>query len=245
MRDHHDDDIVAELRALSTRLDVPAPADQRAAVRARLAGARPARRRVRRWIAVAVAAVAGTVTAIAPARAAVVDAVGDLLRVAGIEVRREPRATGSLPARPSPLPSVRSAALDEARRAARFPVRVPAVLGTPEEVLLADPDQDGAPRVVTLTYRGGAVRFDQFDGAPELMFLKSAPDARWITIGTGPGIWLPGPHAVTYVGRDGVERTATARLAGPTLIWTSGEVTYRLEGVPTLDEARSIASSVS
>jgi hypothetical protein len=243
MPDHQDDDLAAELRGLSTWMDVGEPADQRTAVRARLARLRLARRRVRWWIASVVAAIVGTVALVAPARAAVVDAVGVLLRVTGIEVSREP-GHGGLPTRSSPLPAVRSVALDEARRAALFPVRVPDTLGTPEQVLLADRDDKGAPRVVTLTYRGGAVRFDQFDGTVSPVFLKSAPDARWMGIGQDFGIWLPGPHAVTYVGRDGVERTETARAAGPTLIWASGAVTYRLEGLPTLQEALDAALSL-
>jgi RNA polymerase sigma factor (sigma-70 family) len=123
----------------------------------------------------------------------------------------------------------------------RFAVRAPSALGPPERVLLADRDDTGAPRVVTLIYRGGAVRLDELDGAVSLGFLKSAPDARWVSIGSGGGVWLPGPHPVMYVGRDGVERTETARLAGPTLIWSSGAVTYRLEGMRTLDEARAAA----
>jgi hypothetical protein len=242
MLDHSEDALVTELRALGEWLDVPEPADQRVAVRARLTVPNHRRRRARRWIVAAVAAIVGTVAVVPPARAAVVDGVGDLLRVAGIEVRREP-PPGGLPARPSPLPSVRSAALDEARQAALFPVRAPAMLGEPDQVLLADPDDAGAPRVVTLTYRGGAVRFDQFDGAVSPAFFKSAPDARWVEIGTDSGIWLPGPHPVTYVDRDGAERTETARLAGPTLIWATGAVTYRLEGLPTLEEARAVALS--
>jgi hypothetical protein len=241
--DLYDEDLVTELRALGPWLDVPEPADQLTAVRSRLTSPRPHLRHARRWIAVAVAALVGTVAAVAPARAAVVDAVGDLLRVAGIEVRRE-AAPGGLPTQPSPLPSTRSTGLDEARRAARFPVRVPAALGTPEQILLADPDNAGAPRVVTLTYRGGGVRFDQFDGAPTIAFFKTAPDAQWVQIGTDPAIWLAGPHPVTYVGRDGVARTETARLAGPTLIWASSGVTYRLEGLPTLEEARAAALSL-
>jgi hypothetical protein len=142
------------------------------------------------------------------------------------------------------LPSVRSAALDDARRAALFPVRAPVTLGTPEQVLLADPDKAGAPRVVTLTYRGDTVRLDEFDGSMSPAFLKTAPDARWVAIGGDSGIWLPGPHAVTYVGRDDVERTETARLAAPTLIWVAGGVTYRLEGLSTLQEAHAAALSL-
>jgi hypothetical protein len=120
---------------------------------------------------------------------------------------------------------------------------VPPALGVPDQVLLADPDDTGAPRVVTLTYRGGKVRFDQFDGAASPAFFKSAPDARWVEIGAGPAVWLPGPHPVTYVDRQGAERTETARLAGPTLIWSADTVTYRLEGLSTLEEARAVALS--
>jgi hypothetical protein len=238
-----DDDLINELRELGSWVAVPEPVDQRTAVRDRLASPRRARPRVRRWVLAVVAAVVGTVVVVAPARAAVVDVVGDLLRVAGIEVRREP-APGGLPATPSPLPSVRSTALEQARRVALFTLREPGVLGAPEQVLLADPDATGAPRVVTMTYRGGKVRFDQFDGAMSPVFFKSAPDAQYIEIGPDQGIWLPAPHPVTYLGRDGAEHTATARLSGPALVWASGDVTYRLEGLSTLEEAQAAAASL-
>jgi len=41
-----------------------------------------------------------------------------------------------------------------------------------------------------------------------------------------------------------VQRTETARLAAPTLIWVAGGVTYRLEGLSTLAEANAAALSV-
>jgi len=238
-----DDDLIAELRALSDRLAVPAPAGQWTAVRARLTRPGPRRRRVRLILATVVAAAVGTVAAVAPARAAVVHTIGGLLRVAGIEIRTD--AAPTVPPSPAgPLPSVRPVALAEARRVAPFTITVPAALGAPEQVLLADPDPGGAPRIVTLVYRGGTVRLDEFDGALSTAFAKTAPDARWVEIGTGYGVWLPGPHTVTYVGRDGVERTATARLAGPTLIWEAATVGYRLEGLPAEAEAVGVAQSL-
>lgn len=197
----------------------------------------------RRWVLAGIAALIAVVAGVAPARAAVVEAVGGLLRIAGIEVRREP-APGGLPSRPSPLPSVSTVALEDARRVALFPLRVPATLGAPEQVQLGDPDPAGAPRVVTLVYRGGTVRLDEFDGAVSPYFFKTAPAAEWTDVGGKQAIWLPAPHPVTYVGRDGVERTETARLAGPTLVWTGDEVTYRLEGLPDLEQARTIALSL-
>ncbi|MGX6603525.1 hypothetical protein ACWKSP_15485 [Micromonosporaceae bacterium Da 78-11] len=238
-----DDDLVAELRALDAWLSVPEPADQRAAVRSRLASPAPRRRRWRLVVAAGVAAVAGTIGAVAPARAAVVDGLDGLLRIAGIEIRHE-AAPHALPTAPSPLPSLQAAGLAEAERAARFDVRVPTALGPPEQVLTADPDDTGAPRVVTLVYRGGTVRLDQFDGAA-WTFLKTTAQGEGVQVGAdGWGVWLPAPHAVTYLGRDGVERTATARLATATLIWVDGEVTYRLEGLGSLAEAKSIAGSL-
>ena len=242
MSDHHDD-LGSELRELGRWLDVPQAGDQRIAVRERLTQPKRPRHRVRRWVLAAVAALVGTVVAVAPARAAVIDAIDGLLRVAGIEVRHEP-VPGGLPAHPSALPSQSSATLDQARRVALFPLREPTTLGPAGRVLLADPGRTGAPRVVTMTYRGGTVSFDQFDGAVDRVFFKTAPDAHWIEVGTASGIWLPGPHSVTYVDRDGVEHTETARLAAPTLIWVAGAVTYRLEGLSTLEEARAAALSL-
>lgn len=240
------DDLIDELRDLGHSLTVPAPADQRGAVRARLVRPAPRRSRLRVLLAAAVAALIASVALVAPARAAVVEVIGDLLRVAGIEVRREP-PTGSLPADPSPLPSARTADLVEAERAAGFPVLVPQLLGPPEGVQLADVDAAGRPRVVTLLYRGGTVRFDQFAGNLDPLFRKTAPNARWVQLAGVPdgAIWLPEPHPLAYQGRDGRPHRESARLAGPTLIWDTTEaVTYRLEGLTTLEQAREVAQSV-
>ena len=236
-----DDDLIAELRELDTWLAAPEAADQRAAVRARLT--RPVRRRprLRLLVAAAVAALLATVAAVAPARAAVVDAVAGVLRVAGIEVRRE--AASPPAAVPSPLPSTGTVTLDEVRRIAPFPVRVPAELGEPEQVQTADPDDTGAPRVISMVFRGGTVRLDQFAGSAGVFF-KQAREAQWVTVGTGAGIWLREPHTLTYLDRAGTERTATARLATPTLIWEDNQVTYRLEGFTDLEQARRAGASL-
>ncbi|MEV0898797.1 hypothetical protein [Actinoplanes sp. NPDC049802] len=239
------DDLIAELRELGGRLRVPPAVDQRDAVRARLARPAPRRPRARLVLAGLVAALVASVTLVAPARAAVAEVIGGLLRVAGIEVRAE-QSRSDLPATPAPLPSPGGSSLDAVRRAAAFPVGVPEALGQPEQVLTADPDGQGRPRVITLVYQGGSVRFDQFDGQLQTTFLKTSPDARPVDLGGTVLVaaWLPRPHPLTYVGRDGVQRSETARLAGPTLIWTTGTVTYRLEGIPALEQAIVAARSV-
>ena len=235
-----DDPLIAELRELGALVEVPPAPDVRAAVRARLT-ARPRRR----WRVVAAAVAAAVLVAVVPpARGAVAHAVDAVLDFAGV------RVTHGQPApvpHPSPLPSLRATDLDTARRSAHFPVGVPGRLGVPDRVELADPASDGAPRVVTLLYRGGTVRLDEFDGEADEGFLKKTMQDgdRWVTVGTGAAIWFAQPHEVDYIDRTGTLRHETARLAGPTLIWTDGPVTYRLEGIAALGEAVAVANSVA
>jgi hypothetical protein len=237
------EELITELRELGRAYVVPEALDQRQAVRARLARPAPRRRRVRFYLSAVIAALVVAVAVISPARAAVVDAVGGLLRAAGIELRRD-EPHDALPATPSPLPSQGEVELAEARRVALFPIVVPEKLGSPERVLIADPDKNGAPRVVSQVYRGGSVRFDQFDGSLEPVFVKTAPDGQWVE-GVGDfAVWLATPHPVSYIDRDGVTRVATSRLSGPVLVWADGSVTYRLEGLSTLEEASEVARSV-
>jgi hypothetical protein len=243
--DLSDATLARELRDLGPWLVTPTPPDVRAAVRARLSTGTP-RRSTRRWLAAAAAVlVALTIAVVPPTRTAVAYAATAFLRFAGIEFDSRP-GTESPPATPSPLPGIHSAALDEARRLARFPIAVPAMLGAPESVQLADPDSTGAPRVVSLLYHGGTVRLDEFDGQLEPYFFKSVitGGAIWTTVNGHQAVWIPSPHPVGYIDRDGVRHHETARLAAATLIWNDTTVTYRLEGPLTLDEALAIARSI-
>ena len=55
------------------------------------------------------------------------------------------------------------------------------------------------------------------------------------------GAWFQGPHVVMFQDRDGRFRESHARLARNTLVWQVGDVTLRLEGGLTKDEALRIA----
>ncbi|TCB98475.1 hypothetical protein E0H26_08850 [Micromonospora zingiberis] len=248
-------DLERELRELSAWLETPDPPDVTAQVRARLTATSDApvaaprlragggRRRWRYALAAALAAL--LVAVLPPGRAALADAVTGLLRFAGITISTAPDPvlpTGS----PSPLPAQRTAELEQAQRAVRFPIRVPATLGPPERVLVADPDGTGAHRVATLLYRDGAVRLDAFDGRLDPVFSKQAggAGAEWTQVDGAQAVWIRGPHPVTYVDRSGAVRAASARLAAATLIWEQDGVTYRLEGEFTTAEAVGIANSL-
>ncbi|MEU8329003.1 hypothetical protein [Micromonospora sp. NPDC048839] len=234
-------DLERELRDLSAWLETPEPPDVRAQVRGRL------HRPVRRWRPLAAAALAALllVAVLPPTRAAVADAVTGLLRFAGVSIAVAPAPTvpGGVA---SPLPGQRVAGLDEAQRAVRFPIRLPAKLGPPERVLVADPDPAGTCRVATLLYDGGALRVDAFDGRLNLSFHKEVipPGADWVEVGGDFAVWVEGPHVLSYVDRSGVVRKESARLAASTLIWQDADVSYRLEGAVTRAEAIEIARSL-
>lgn len=236
----------SELRDLGRHLDVTETPNVVPAVRARLAAAPPRSRLVSpRWFvrpgwvyaAVALLAAALVLGATPPGRAV----VSHVLRFAGIGIHQEPRPA---PTGPTELPGVRRMSLADARRQVGFPILVPAALGTPGSVTVADQG-----RVVTLVYPrpGGEVRLDEFDGK-----LQTQVFEKYLSIDPGrfsrtsvagrPALWITGEHVLVYVDRQGVERTA--RAAGNVLIWQAGRVVLRLEGLADMEAARTIAASV-
>jgi hypothetical protein len=195
------------------------------------------------WIVVILAI--ATALVVPPVRTAVADVIGSILRFGGIEVNTSAPSPSIAPT-PSPIPSSTNADLRTARSRALFPVGVPTALGEPTSVVLGDLDARGAPRVVTLFFRGGTVRLDEFDGhmSPDFVKKTGVDDLEWVTVKGAYGIWLGKPHAIAYIDREGGERVETARTAGPTLAWEAGAVTYRLEGVADKNEAVAIAESL-
>lgn len=236
------------LRDLATHLDVPPPppGDRLAtAVLDRLD--EPAPRRpvlpptlLPRLVAAAVALLLalGVAMAVSPeVRAAVLD----FLRVGGVELNQAPPPVDPTETDVA-LPGERTVTLDQARDAANFPIRLPDALGDPTSVHLAD---GTPPRVVSLRYDG--VRIDEFEGSLAPMFQKfiHAEDAVPTRVDGWQGVWLPRPHPVLYLDRDGTIREESARLAGTTLIWEQGGLTYRIEGDLTQAQALEIAESMS
>jgi hypothetical protein len=55
-------------------------------------------------------------------------------------------------------------------------------------------------------------------------------------------VWIKGPHRIQLVNP---EIASTSRMASNVLIWTAEEMTYRIEGNIELNEATSIAESLS
>ena len=227
----------ADLRAAAERVAPSTRPDLAEAVLARLD--EPPRAR-RRWpAAVAAGAVLVGGLGFSPQVRAF---AADLLERAGIELSDEPPDASPTP--DQPLPGTQDSDVDRAAAAAVFPLSVASSLGEPETVTVSD-----GGRVVSMSWRGGDVVLDQFDGTLGPVFEKQIGelDVREVDLAGTPGWWIPGPHDLLYVDRDGEVISATARLAGRTLIWESGDgVTFRLEVQgPTRGEAVAIARSVT
>jgi RNA polymerase sigma factor (sigma-70 family) len=206
-----------------------------------------ARLRTRMGVAIAVAVAAAVIAVVPNSRTAVADVVSTILRFAGVEIHTtgSEHNHGVAPTTVAPLPSARPVSLDDARRLTQFAIGVPAALGAPEAVWVSDLTADGSPRVVSLLYRGGALRIDEYDGRFDLAFVKTAHDVTYLDVNGSPALWIGGPHQLSYVDSVGLVHPTTARQAGPTLLWQNGAVAYRIEGPPTSADAAALASSIA
>jgi hypothetical protein len=244
------DDLDAELRALGQTLVVASPADDLVEqVLARLpAEPRPARSRDRgrtrrrRVVAAIVALVIIGLGLTPPVRAA----VAEWLRIGGVLVRTAPPVTGPSPTASPPPTTGQTVTLAQARALVDFPVGVPDELGPPDRISVS-----ADRRVVAMDWGSGAdqLHLDQFDGELSWMFIKRTRESFQVTSVDGQdAIWFGTAHPISYVDRDGRERTEPARISGPSLVWeravTGRRVTLRLEGDQSLPEAVTAAESV-
>ena len=66
-----------------------------------------------------------------------------------------------------------------------------------------------------------------------------------VEVNGSSGYWIAGDaHEIYYLDAKGAIIVDDARLAGPTLVWNAGPVTYRIEGVATKAAALALASSL-
>lgn len=212
-----------ELRALAA--DVIWPETPPLPVRAPL--------RARPWrlaLALAVAAAAlAAAFAVPPARTALLR----LFHLGGAAVVR----VDELPRVPTTgeLDLGRRTSAAGAERAAGFRLRYPD-LGDPDSIHVR---RSGA---VSLVYGGGRLVLTEARG--EVFWKKTAGAARPVSVGGSPGLWVPGPHFFAWLSPSGTTRAEPPYLAGSTLIWQRGGLTFRLEGAVTVEQALDVARSV-
>jgi len=226
-----------ELRTLGRGLTVEARADLAERVLERIAVPRPTRR-WRRWLAgllAVVAAFALTAALAAPVRAAIVHA----FRFGGVEVRQEP---GPTPRSSPVLPGEHASDLAAAGAEVGFPVRVPAALGPPGQVTVAE------HRVVSVRWLrpDGPVQLDVFAGNLGVYWEKYVAGGvgQPVTVNGYSGLWFEDPVTIVYVDANDNELPGSARSSDGTLLWYDGTLTYRLDGIRPRDAALAVAATL-
>ena len=253
------------LRQMADEFSYPPTPDIAVAMRRRLeqTQTRPVllRRQLAWLVMIALVIVAGLM-AVPQVRAAVFE----ILRIGAIRIvplASTPTVTpafaptGTAPVvKPSPSPTPLSSVLDlagettlaDARARASFPIRVPTYppdLGPPDHVFLQDL---GGPVVVLVwmdSTQPDRVRMSLHELGPDTFAEKIQPPVvQETTVNGQHAVWTEGPHLLQFL-RDGqVIYDARRLVQGHTLVWTQGNVTYRLETNLSLNEAVRIAASL-
>lgn len=200
--------------------------------------ARPARRLA--W-ALALLLLAASLLAVPAVRAALVQ----ILRAGGITifVGEEAAVDGVPPLLSEQLPAfTQPITLDEA--VARFPnLALPAELPPPDDVLLhEEPVWDTA---VIFLWRDEAdpqqISLSLYQIQVAQYAYKGSEMLEMTTVNGQQAFWLVGPH---YFRLRDSSAEEWLFVEGSVLIWWDGEVTYRLEGAESLEDALRIAESL-
>lgn len=217
----------------------------------------------RRWAwALGILALLLGILLVSPVRASLLE----FLQLGAVRIRFLPITSTSMPAPiPSPtligtFPAPISTAspertgldlkgettLEAAQAHVPFRIRLPTYppdLGRPDWVFL----QDWGGPVVILVWRDPArpdrARLALFQIGPGAFVEKFAPQVLTATTVYGrPALWAEGPYLMqTRSGRWELMRL----VEGHVLLWTEGEITYRLETITGMEEAVRIAESLS
>src|SRR5688572_29705557 len=133
--------------------------------------------------------------------------------------------------------------LEEARQIARYPLSLPADLGEPDRVFV----QEAAEAMVILVWT------DKKNPQQVEMSLHLIPQYSWVikkanfetveltTVHGEQAAWTTGPYPLIMNNRD---IQYTRLIEGHVLIWTEGDLTYRLETDLSMEEAIKIAESL-
>lgn len=235
-----DEPLAEELRALGRSAAVPPVADGLAtAVLERIADlpvrrtfAQVVRSRWRALLGAFLVVLAGSAL-VEPVRATVADWFG----LGGVAVQQVPSGPTTAPQ----PPDASGLSLAEAGKQAGFTPVVPAELGTPDGV-----EVSADRRIVSMSWQtpSGTVRLEQFLGQVPVMYIKRISDqVEFVQLDGRGALWFKSPHELVFVDKQGVEHTAQARAAGPTLVWQYDDLTLRLEGIPDMARATAIATS--
>jgi len=254
-----------QLVSLAKRLDYPRTPDIAASVMRRLRS--PARPRLvsRRlaWSLTAILVLIASLMLIPPARAAILD----FIQIGIVRIFRPEPAPVSPPQQESPVTAVPvtptaaatsaplipilermagEVTLEEARQTVDYPILLPSYppgLGAPDRVYIQEADGD-----MTIL-----VWIDPQHPDRVLMSLHIVPPGSWAiekmnpaavqqtTVNGQRAAWAVGPYPVRFSNGD---LDFIRLIEGHVLIWTEGELTYRLETDLEMEEAIRVAESL-
>jgi hypothetical protein len=147
--------------------------------------------------------------------------------------------------------------LAQARQQVDFEVVVPTAAGLPEPVAYVDDDPSGGrvslvypagPALPRTSETGVGMLVMEFRARIDVPFLEKvvheAERVEEVEVGGTPAYWIEGEHTVFYLDELGQPVEERSRLAGNTLLWQRGQVTFRLESALSKEEAIRIAESM-
>jgi hypothetical protein len=259
-----------QLRAAALTLSYPPTPDIAGAVRRRLAAQRRTRQRSLR-LALGLLAALLALMAVPQVRAAVARAIQiGAIRIIFEEPTSLPAPTTPAAApvpTATPAPAIITAtpiaslldlagetSLEEARQRVSYQIKLPAYpeeLGPPERVFVQrvdrqmmvvlvwlDPEQPGGIRMSLSIIQSDMPLEKSFAVKTGVTILQEA------NVGSRRAIWVQGPHFLQIRQGNSTDYTLRYLVEGNVLIWTDGELTYRLESGLTLAEAIRVAESV-
>lgn len=180
--------------------------------------------------------------AIPPVRAG----IADFFQVGSVRIWRIPPKATLPPATDEPLGE--AVTLAEAQAEVWYPILLPTYpsgIGDPDVIWLLAPEEDGIQLVWYGNDHHPELRLTQFGAG--FWVHKWGPalegETPATTVNGRYAAWVPGPHTWRFIGPQG-ERFVTVPQGSTVLIWSTGEITYRLESTLPQAEAVQIAESL-
>jgi hypothetical protein len=151
-------------------------------------------------------------------------------------------------------------ALDQVANRLGFAALAPTLpeLGAPDHAYVAEPPTGGAlaliwgdrPGMPVDPASGIGIVLTEFraDIGPEVFekLVNSGVSVQSTTVNGGAGYWIEGgEHFFFYRDASGRVVNSTLRLVGSALVWEQAGLTLRIEGAPSLEDARRIAESLA
>lgn len=232
-----------ELRELASLVAYPPTPDLSARVRRTLVGRHAGEARQRRWRALRRGLALALIGLLVMAAAAVAVGLG-LRGLPIVFVDSPPEAVGDQ------LDLGNRVTLPQAEQRAGYDIALPtAELGEPDQIYVDD--RRGLGQVALVYLDDGAVDLliTQFratsDLTPAVKEIGPGTRVEAVAVSGDTGFWIEGNrHVLRYRAPSGVAIEDRTRLVGDVLVWQEGELTVRIEGASSQDEALAIAESM-